>query len=490
MSLKKSFSLKIKESKIKVYFNYKILLDPVLINENYAKVKGGLPPGLTYEFLYKNNTTENRTLEHKTVNRYTRSLSSNLFLKIILNGRNQQWQKELFEIIKKKENVSIAFDENNFNVVSNANLNINFNDWENKIDDLISKYYKEFNIETIQYEMEQYDDIKKMLEKIEEIRKLYLIDYLHKSDLNILFLMGRKMHIEDFYERNESFKKFSKLYKHNKKAPTSNDNSVVIRSINIPKLKKNDDIFNKNGLINMLMPRLLTLKSLNEYTFNIDENIIDLNGPKKHVDETISLLNSNLPNIKCRKISINFNILNDTNFESNINKISNQISSIFNYITEEDEDTKKLIYKLSYKTNSNFSKNNNTSNLLEIYLTYFYNFIEINSNLDSVYAKIDKVLNEKFTLIKIDIQNHSSFLEDSKWKQFEQQNMANLACENKFFYCILSDQTGSVKIFLYGIKVHVDLVKIKIDAFFLSDGFKTLILSINQDDVTIFFSII
>ena len=207
-----------------------------------------MPPGLAFEFVIENNDLTKYELVKPFFN-YP-------FLNIMLNGRNQQWQKELFEIIQKQEDVSITFDKTNLKVISNTNIDIPLNDWSKKINSLISDYLKEFYMEIIKYDKEKYQEIVNMMNKIEEIRKIYLIDYNIKLNSNNLFLMGRKTHIEDFYERNESFKKFSTKYKLNPEEKTLIDNSIIIKSVNIPELKS---IQNKNFFINFIISKLIII---------------------------------------------------------------------------------------------------------------------------------------------------------------------------------------------------------------------------------------
>jgi hypothetical protein len=424
-----------------------------------------LPVGLLFEFAIENNDLKSYELVKPFFN-YP-------FLNIILNGRNQQWKKELFEIIQKQVDVSITFDKTNLKVISNTNINIPLNDWSKKINSLISDYLKEFYMEIIKYDKEQYQEIVNMMNKIEEIRKIYLLDYSNKLNSNNLFLMGRKMHVEDFYQRNESFKKFSIKYKLNAEEKTLIDNSIIIKSVNIPELKS---ILNKNGLTNLLMSKLLKIQNLNEYTLIVDENLIELTGPKKNVDHTIDLLKFNLTKIKCKDIPINLGSLNDDKNE--IMQIKKNISTILNLIVDQDELTKSLIFKLD--------ANLNNKERMEFKIIYFHDFKEINSTGDSVYDQINTILNDKFALVDVDVSNYSNFLEDSKWKQFEQQNLNSLAFENKLFYFnSVDNESGIKKIILYGIKDFVDLVRIKIYGFFLSDEFKTITISISEDDVTI-----
>ena len=350
-----------------------------------------MPPGLAFEFVIENNDLTKYELVKPFFN-YP-------FLNIMLNGRNQQWQKELFEVIQKQENVSITFDKANLKVISNTNINIGLNAWSNKINSLISDYLKEFSMEIIKYDKEQYQEIVNMMNKIEEIRKIYLIDYNNKLNSNSLFLMGRKIHIEDFYQRNESFKKFSTKYKLNAEEKTLIDNSIIIKSVNIPELKS---ILNKNGLINLLMSKLLKIQNLNEYTLNVDANLIELTGPKKNVEHTIDILKSNLTKIKCKNILINLGSLNDDKNE--IMQIKKNISTILNLILDQDESTKSLIFKLE----ANLSVNSKERIFFKI--IYFHDFKEINSTGDSVYDQINKNLNDKFALVDMDVYNYSNYM--------------------------------------------------------------------------------
>jgi hypothetical protein len=336
-------------------------------------------------------------------------------------------------------------------------------------------------METITYDREQYQDIVQLMDKIEEIRKLYLIDYLNKTDIKSLFIIGRKEHIEDFYQRNERFKKLNKTFK------ADSDNSVVLKSINIPKLQNDDSVYNKNEIINMIMPTIKSMFDIQEYTFNIGKSLIEFYGPKKSVDDAISLLKINFAKIKCKQISVKLNILNDDLFKYILTRISNDLKTILNGILEKDEAVKNLFYKLHVKISANLStdsNNNKNNDSIQIYITYFYDFKEINSNLDSVYDSINTIINNEFIIREVNISMYANFILSSKWKDFEEENLSSKAIGNQTFYALCNNQNGLIKVLLAGVKAQVSAIKAKVEGFLANNEFKLKTISLDEDSVS------
>lgn len=397
-----------------------------------------------------------------------------------MRDRNKAWKNRLFELIQK-ENAKIIYDDRNFKVVSNPRTTMSEHEWLRKTDFVLKNYFNEFKMETITYEREQYQDIVQLMDKIEEIRKLYLIDYLNKTDIKSLFIIGRKEHIEDFYQRNERFKKLSKTFK------AENDSSVVLKSINIPKLQNDDSVYNKNELINMIMPKIKSMFDIQEYIFITGKGLIEFYGPKKSVDDAISLLKINFAKIKCKQISVKLNILNDDLFKYILTRVSNDLKMILNGILEKDEAVKNLFYKLHVKISANSSTDSNNNNKnndsIQIYLTYFYDFKEINSNLDSVYDSINTIINNEFILREVNISMYANFILSSKWKDFEEENLSSKAIGNQTFYALCNNQNGLIKVLLAGLKTQVAAIKGKIEAFLANNEFKLKTISLDEDSV-------
>ena len=412
-------------------------------------------------------------------------LKRNSYLSIVLRDRNEIWKNRLHELIRK-ENATPTCDDEHFKIVSNSIIKTPFQEWKRKFDLLLSSYFNEFHMEEIRYEREQYQDIVHMMEKIDEIRKLYLIDYLNNLHTPCIFLIGRKEHFEDFYQRNESFKKYSKLFKSEFKSTfNSNDSSVVIKSFNIPKLQNDDGVYNKNEIISMILPKIKSLFDVQEYTFNIDKSLIEFYGPKKNVDEAISLLKLNLTKIKCKPILFNFNILNDDLFKFILTQIGNGLNPILNDMLEKDEAVKNLFFKLHLKTNTNFGGDPKNNNLIQIFLTYYCDFKEINSPTDAVYNQISKVINDSLLIREINISKYASFILSSKWKQFEEENLNAKANGNSFFYALCNNQNGVIKILLAGEKKQTTEMKTKIESYLANNEFKIKTITISEDSVII-----
>jgi hypothetical protein len=413
-------------------------------------------------------------------------LRRNSYLSIILRDRNQTWKNRLHELIRKENATPTIDDDGNLKIVSNSKIKTPFQEWKRKFDLILSNYFNEFHMEEIRYERDQYQDIVHMMEKIEEIRKLYLIDYLNNLNTPCIFLIGRKEHFEDFYQRNESFKKYSKLFKSEFKSTfNSNDSSVVIKSFNIPKLQNDDGVYNKNEIINMILPKIKSMFDVQEYTFNIDKSLIEFYGPKKNVDEAISLLKHNLTKIKCKPILFNFNILNDDLFKFILTQIGNGLNPILNGMLEKDEAVKNLFFKLHVKMNTNFGGDSKNNNLVQIFLTYYSDFKEINSPTDAVYNQINKVINDSLLIREINISKYASFILSSKWKQFEEENLNAKANGNSFFYALCNNQNGVIKILLAGEKKQTNEMKTKIESYLANNEFKIKTIQISEDSVII-----
>jgi hypothetical protein len=264
-------------------------LDFSEIEKKYQYEKYRLPPGLHYEkvtcksvanlnHIYKNSNFNNTIASHTSPNQFqvTKSLKNNTFLSMILNDRNQPWKRELFQLIENEKVTTVIIHEKSiFKVVFTSNSSFRTEQYcDQVIDKIIANYFCQFHLELIESNNE--NDMKNLTKAIDEIRKVYLIEYLNKSNKNSnkLYIMGLRNHVKDFFERNQSLRKLSNLY------AVEND-SKIRDSLKIPILKNDKKIFNKTSLINMILPEVQRKHGLDSSSLN--SNDIEIRGQRKRV---------------------------------------------------------------------------------------------------------------------------------------------------------------------------------------------------------------
>jgi hypothetical protein len=463
------------------------------IYKNYKSAKQRLPPGLEYEkpsintdlesaffnnaqFDFKRTTTKNTVNTNKKQYQVLKPLKNNNFLAMMLNSRNAQWKTELFQTIDK-ENAHATSDLNNLIVTSSNCLLKTERDWSEHMNSIISDYFNLFHMEIIEYSHTETNAINSLMKSIDEIRKLYLIDYMDKKQNCKLFIMGRQEHVKDFFDRNKSLRPMSKLYANN------NDDFGTIKSslIQIPVLKNEGKIFGKNSLISLALKKLEELCDV-ECLFNSNENQIELNGLKTSVENAAKLLDTHLVNIKCKKVNINeFSMLNLKVSLGDLNALKNRLNTIVNELLK----NKEAIYKLNILINNEFDNDSvfsHTNDVIEIYITFFFNFVELKSFDDNVYEEISKVLIDNLSACEIDATRFSNFVLTKSWKDFETENLTNKSISKYLFYS-LSNSHGEIKLLLVGVKSHLSSLKLEVEEFLKKYEFKIVAISLNEDDV-------
>jgi hypothetical protein len=451
------------------------------IYKNYISAKQRLPPGLEYEkpsintdlestffnktkFDFKRNSTKNTVNTNKKQYQVLKPLKHNNFLAMMLNARNAQWKTELFQTIEK-ENAHATSDQSNLIVKSSNFLSKTEREWSKQMNSIISDYFNLFHMEIIEYSQTETNAINSLKKSIDEIRKLYLIDYMDKKQNCKLFIMGRQEHVKDFFDRNKSLQPMSHLYANN------NDDFGTIKSslVQIPVLKNERKIFGKNSLISLALKKLEELCDV-EYVFNPEENQIELNGLKTSVENATKLLDTHLVNIKCKKVNINeFSILNLKASHHDLNALKNSLNIIVNELLN----NKKAIYKVNIHINDKFDnddKFSHTNDVIEIYITFFYNFVELKSIDDNVYEEISKVLIDNLSACEIDAKRFSNFVLSKNWKSISKY----------LFYSLNSNEEINL---LVGVKSHLSSLKLKVETFFKDNEFKIVAISLNEDDV-------
>ena len=167
----------------------------------------------------------------------TKSIENNKFLKILLSKRNETWKKELFEKLELEDGRA-TFDDKSLTIKkSNSYTILTEREWCKKIDRTITEFFREFHLESIDFDQSSLNEINQLKSKIEEIRKIYLIDYYQASNSR-LFLLGRKPHVVDFFDRFPKLKVLSKLIEE--------DNQNFSKSNSSKDENDNEDMINKS----------------------------------------------------------------------------------------------------------------------------------------------------------------------------------------------------------------------------------------------------
>ena len=419
--------------------------------------------------IQQGNNTNVKTSETKAkVYKVKKPLKNNSYLTMILNDRNDAWKRELYMCIKK-ENAIATHDHVYLIITSSNSQSRTERDWSKHINSVISEYFKEFELKTIKSDEAAFKEVNSIIQKIEDIRKLYLIDYIRED--KTLYFMGRKDHMADFLNRNQLLQSLK-----------SSDNSFeTIKSsiVNIPVLKNESRIFSKSSLISMALSKLDRICDLKDHFMDNIENQIELNGLRSNVERATKLLEANLPNIKCKRVNlIELALLNSTNLQ-NFTAFKNSLTQIIGELLSDS----RAIYKLTIKQNTDETEAyTGPANMVEIYLTFFYNFAEINSIDDNVYEEISRLLIENLSTCVLDVTKSSNFILTKAWKDFEIENLSSKAI-GKHVYYALSNVNSRMRILLVGLKNYLEPLIVRIENFLKSNEFKTAKISLNQDDV-------
>jgi hypothetical protein len=449
-----------------------------------------LPPGLEYEklsigqeiksnsfdFGFKKREKFFKKRSHNLQFKVLKSLKNNSFLQMILNERNGQWKTELFQIIEK-DNAHVTNDQNNLIITCSSSSFENEKDWSSHINSIISDYFNQFHLEIIEYSLANLNPIDDLMKSIDAIRKLYLLDYINRKDTCKISIMGRKEHVKDFFDRNKSFQSMTKLYANDQADFETIKGSIV----KIPFLKNESKIYGKNSLISVALKKIQEIYDV-DYAFTANEQQIELNGLKKRVEDVKKLLEKNLVNIKCKKVNVNeMSILNAIATRHNLTSIKNSLNTIVN----EFLCINKSIYKLSFQINNDeFEGESSRNDAIEIYITFFYNFVELKSIDDGVYEEISQLIIDNLSAFALDVTNYSDFILTKIWKDFEVENLSNKVIGKHVYYSLINSH-GQTQMLLVGIKENLNLLKSKIQLFLKNNQFKTITISLNEDDVNL-----
>ena len=378
-----------------------------------------------------------------------KSLDVNFRLASILSEKNEQWLKDFKS---KFQNVKFEQISGNHLKISPTEQVSSPKEWIKKNEAILEAFINEFFFEIIDYDnKKQADEIDDLKLKIENIRKLYLIDFLDRRDIGKLYFVGPRINVDDFAERNETFKRLSKFYQ-----TKIDKNELIIKSIDVPVISDLDKKI-QNSIVNKLLIRMQSMFNFRDYSLNVNESRIEIHGMRNDVENSIDCLRKSLPNIKIKQIQLN------------IPKIDENYLEIINDLLENTEALQSRIYKLFI------------SNGKHLTLAYFSGIESFTD--DNVYNEINNLIVDKIICLKLDVTKHSSIILTNKWKIFEQESLNSKVCSNNFRYNLLMGENGFVEIDLFGKKEYVISMKIKILVILSDNELKTKILSLKKQDV-------
>jgi hypothetical protein len=388
--------------------------------------------------------------------KFTKKLTNNTYLKLILFDRNKQWREDLIEKYKSEKNVKVTFDQNDFIVTcANPNSITNKNNWIHKMDQVLSDYFKNFHMEKLKYKTRtDYDMLKPLIDKIDDIRKLYLIDYFHNASTCELFIISTKIHMDDFYDRNPLLRNLAYTYS------VKNNENYTKKSILI---QLNDFDANIYDFLCKMMTKLVEINGLKDYTFDEQTKILSVYGAENNVNRTIETLERNLMNLRKKKMNL-FNSKN-LSYIKNADVLINECMKTF-----------KKSYLYDLKTEIEEGK------LKSVYLIYFTDFKELESVNDNVYKEIFEFLSQSLAFDEFDVTKYTHLLISDEWLKFEKSELST----NGSQYSI-SKITADKKtlLLIFGLAQSTSVIKQKIEKFLQSNDVKKQLMEISKEDVYI-----
>jgi len=380
----------------------------------------------------------------------SRNLDVNFRLSAILSEKNEQWLKDFKS---KFKNVHFELKDNQLKITPTEQI-ISSKEWIRKNESIIEEFLNQFFFEILDYDIvKQSSEIDDLKFKIENVRKLYLIDFMDKRDIGKLYFVGPRINVDDFAERNETFKRLSKFYQ-----TKIDKNELIMKSIDVPVIIDFEKKI-QNSLINKLLIRVQNMFNLKDYSLNINENRIEIHGLRNDVENSIDFLKNYLKNIQTKEIQMN------------LPEVIENCLDVISDLLENTESIQNHIYKL-FVSNSN-----------HLFVAYIFGIDSINDNL---YKEINDLIVDNIVCLNLNVTMYSPIISTSKWKLFQQESLNSKVCSNNFRFNLLTDENGQIKIYLFGKKEYVIPMKIKILVILSENELKTKTLSLDEEDVIYF----
>ncbi len=417
--------------------NYRIIrthpnLDTTKIEEKEKNNRQRKRPGRrrnirneTEGFIQEKNDISNSN-EIKIV----KSFKNNIFLRFLLL-KNFKSRQDFIELFKYDINLNVSIESNQL-VITSVNQHVTENLSKQEINAKITSYCNNYRFEIIDFE--EKTEISDLLKKADCDENIFYEISLNSK----LYLIGP----------NENMKN---LLKNSNKITNTR---IVTKSINLPKTQLNGaGLF--NSLISLALKKLQLKYNLQSYELDVKNSKIDLTGLENKVEIVIDRLKHAFLSFKCERIN---ELSDNPNFLTN----SKNLNLIIQECLRANNSFQSLIYKIQILQIAS-SNEDESSSSNGIFLSYFYNCVDLDSKMNNVFSLIKEYLIEN--LIQIELHNDLTSLlisNEIKWKQFEQENFKKSKCLNNFSF-VLNEKNI---IYLTGIKRYVYSPKDSIEKFF------------------------
>ena len=378
-------------------------------------------------------------------------LRDNFRLAAILSAKNEPWH---IDFKKNFENVNFEKNEKELKITPKnlaSSQTCNFILWRLKIEQTMNTYLNRFYFEIIEYDnKKQASDIDELKAKIDNIRNLYLLDYMDKRECGKFYFAGPQVNVDDFAERNDTFKRLSSFYQQK-----IDQNELIMKSVDVPIIADLDKQI-QSSLTNKILISIQKIYNLKDYSLNLNANRIELHGLRSDVESAIDFLKNNLNNIHTKHVNIDLNII-----PGKMEPFDEYLKIINDFL-----DNMEAINKLIYKVYISKTK---------LFVAYFYD--------DSVFEQINSQIIQNIIFANIDVTKYENILSTSKWKMFKQENFENSTIDSNHLYYEHVLKYGQNEIYLMGKKEYLIPAKLKILAVLSDDSLKTKILDLSEDDV-------
>jgi hypothetical protein len=136
------------------------------------------------------------------------SLASHFFLQLVLS--NDKWREEFFRLAKDI-NALLSIDESHLNVQSSDNNELCERDWNDRVNNFLDSYIKQFYVEEIIYDLSNFNSIVELLKQIDAFKCNYPILYHYQILIPKVLILGRRLDVMSFFRCNDHLKHLSKL---------------------------------------------------------------------------------------------------------------------------------------------------------------------------------------------------------------------------------------------------------------------------------------
>lgn len=412
-------------------------------------------------------------------------LNGNEFLKMIIKVKNIQWREELAGLLAKER---CKFETDADLIISSVDANEprSHSAWSKRINAILSTYFKQFEMKTIKYGD---NDVTELTRMIDQVRSNFQIDYTNELAKRQIFILGKKTDFQRFLATNRPaaalIDKFRLSVTNNKSENQSelfdvnlenahylfkSVSTASVSSLQVPIIKHvrvSKPVYERHTrIILSLLERLKIHFNLYDYSIDIAQSRIELNGQATNVNSSSVVFEQCLCNIVIKQLE---------QYEINLLK-SKCLPAIV-------EDSLKLLNHLVFDVSVRSFESDDEPG---IFVTYFRNIPEIDSTGDRVYEAIKDFINGNIEYIELDLSAHQHLLLSPKWAKFKNEHLVNEKMAKTNYEIIVNSSTnatGKCLIQLIGKKTYLHKIRDKIEHFIDENEIKTNNIRLDEEKV-------